>query len=100
MFDVSEELQMKAAIEASLNDMKNEEKKEDDEAPECQEIEDEVLEDDTTKPDDWRNYLGDEESPKIEIVIRYPDGKRENVIFPSTSKMKVRIGFIGFRIMC
>lgn len=42
-----------------------------------------------TSKEHWKNYLGSDLSPKIEVVIRYPDGARENAIFPSTSKMKV-----------
>lgn len=39
--------------------------------------------------EDWKNYLGSDEDPKVEIVIRFPNGDRENAIFPSSSKMKV-----------
>lgn len=72
-------MQIKAAIQASLQDMDNHlDSKADDKKVNCA----------SEKKDDWKNYLGDDEN-KVEIVIRYPDGNRENIILPSTSKMKV-----------
>lgn len=44
--------------------------------------------------EDWKNFLGSDDSPKVEIVIRYPNGDRENVIFPSSSKMKVKCNWL------
>lgn len=39
--------------------------------------------------DNWKNYIGSDESNKMEIVIRYPNGNKEKVMFPSDSKLKV-----------
>lgn len=83
MYDESEEMQIKAAIEASLQDLKNQSQDSDSDSDSK-----------FTTPfetNDWRTYLGSDESPKVEIVIRYPDGNREKVIFPSTSKLKVKL---------
>lgn len=43
----------------------------------------------TKEMDSWKNYLGSDESNKMEIVIRYPDGNKQKVMFPSDSKIKV-----------
>jgi hypothetical protein len=39
--------------------------------------------------EDWRQYLGPENGNKFEFVVRYPDGNRENITFPSESQLKV-----------
>jgi hypothetical protein len=38
--------------------------------------------------EDWRQYLGPENGNKFEFVVRYPDGNRENITFPSESQLK------------
>jgi len=90
LFDETEDMQIKAAIQASLQDIENENKHdtESDHSPPPQF--------NTISEENWKNYLGSDNSPKVEIVIRYPDGNRENTIFPSTSKMKVNMFFYEF----
>lgn len=81
-------MQLKAAIQASLQDMQENFGNENSEKDPDAQLENDLPE----KPiasNDWRAYLGSDESPKIEIVIRYPDGNKEKVIFPCTSKLKV-----------
>jgi len=39
--------------------------------------------------EDYRLYLGPENGTKFEFVVRYPDGNRENITFPSESQLKV-----------
>lgn len=41
--------------------------------------------------EDYRLYLGPENGSKVELIIRYPDGNRENITFPSDSQLKVCI---------
>jgi hypothetical protein len=43
--------------------------------------------------EDYRLYLGPENGSKVELVIRYPNGSRENITFPSDSQLKVFIRF-------
>ncbi|CAG2104107.1 unnamed protein product [Medioppia subpectinata] len=38
--------------------------------------------------EDYKLYLGPQNGSKFEFVVRYPDGNRENVIFPSDSQLK------------
>lgn len=40
--------------------------------------------------EDWRLYLGPDDGKKIEFVVRYPDGDKENMTFPVESKLKVK----------
>ena len=41
--------------------------------------------------EDYRLYLGPENGSKFELIVRYPDGNRENITFPSDSQLKVFI---------
>ncbi|CAM6001387.1 unnamed protein product [Sphagnum balticum] len=41
------------------------------------------------KVEDWRQYLGPENGKKFEFMVRYPDGNKENISFPSGSLLKV-----------
>lgn len=58
-----------------------------------QDIEDEKRIEETNtddkKNDTWKDYLGSDDGNKMEIVIRFPDGNKEKVMFPSDSKIKV-----------
>ena len=50
----------------------------------------------TTEPtEDYRVYLGPENGSKFELVVRYPDGNRENITFPSDSQLKVLLNLWG-----
>ena len=69
---------LKAAIAASLQDQP-------------QNIDDDM---EPESIDNWQDYLGEETEKKVEIVIRYPDGARENVSFPTGSKFKVSSTFL------
>ncbi|OTF73706.1 UBX domain-containing protein 7-like protein [Euroglyphus maynei] len=81
-YDESEREQIEAAIKASLQDMDGPNNPDDHESDsDCVIIENE-------SKDDWRNYIGSDESNKMEIVIRYPNGNKEKVMFPSDSKLK------------
>lgn len=40
--------------------------------------------------EDWRAYLGHENGLNFELVLRFPDGNRENISFPAESQLKVR----------
>ncbi|CAL1276518.1 unnamed protein product [Larinioides sclopetarius] len=42
----------------------------------------------------WRDFLGDEDDPKSELVLRLPDGKREQVTWPCTTKLKSLLLYI------
>ncbi|KAJ6222127.1 hypothetical protein RDWZM_000672 [Blomia tropicalis] len=82
----SEEMLLEAAINASLTDITG------------NGFDHQTQE---TSKEHWKNYLGSDLSPKIEVVIRYPDGARENAIFPSTSKMKALFLYVsekGFNV--
>jgi len=37
----------------------------------------------------WKAYLGNEADPKSTIMVRFPDGRRETKIIPSTSQFMV-----------
>lgn len=41
----------------------------------------------------WKRFLGSEEDDKSELMIRFPDGSRKVMTFPSTSKLKALISF-------
>lgn len=44
----------------------------------------------TEEDNEWMEYLGKEqEDEKSSILIRFPDGKRENKCIPASSKLKV-----------
>ncbi|CAG2169931.1 unnamed protein product [Oppiella nova] len=45
--------------------------------------------------EDYRQYLGPENGSKFELVVRYPDGNRENIIFPSESQLKALFVFLS-----
>ena len=48
-----------------------------------------------TEPlEDYRLYLGPENGSKFELVVRYPDGNRENITFPSDSQLKVLLNLL------
>ncbi|KAF8797295.1 UBX domain-containing protein 7-like [Argiope bruennichi] len=42
----------------------------------------------------WRDFIGDEEDPKSDLVLRLPDGKREQVTWPCSTKLKSLLLFI------
>ena len=52
-----------------------------------------VLENGTTATSsnlaEWKDYLGPDNGKYSELVIRYPDGSREQKSFPAESKLKV-----------
>ncbi|KAH7641300.1 ubx domain-containing protein 7-like protein [Dermatophagoides farinae] len=90
-YEESEREQIEAAIKASLQDMEvhNNHDDDDDDDDDCKIVKnDSMIEQQQPKQDDWRNYLGSDESNKMEIVIRYPNGNKEKVMFPSDSKLK------------
>ena len=39
---------------------------------------------------DWTEYLGPDDGKYSELIIRYPDGSREQMSFPAESKLKAR----------
>ena len=39
----------------------------------------------------WKAYLGNEADPKSTIMVRFPDGRRETKIIPSTSQFMVSL---------
>lgn len=43
----------------------------------------------TTDDDDWKQHLGSETDPVSSIVIRFPDGSREQKALPCTSTLTV-----------
>lgn len=89
-YEESEREQIEAAIKASLQDMEVHNNHDDDDDDDCKIVKnDSMIEQQQPKQDDWRNYLGSDESNKMEIVIRYPNGNKEKVMFPSDSKLKV-----------
>ena len=66
------------AIKASLQDHDNHDYNDDD----CQIIENEsMMEKQQPEKDNWRNYLGSDESNKMKIDMQYPNGNKEKVIF-------------------
>ena len=81
-------MQIEAAIKASLQDMEDNNQHNSGE----QNLDDSTKQQNSTTniiKDEWKNYLGTDDSNKIEIVIRFPDGNKEKVMFPSNSKLKV-----------
>lgn len=41
----------------------------------------------------WKMYLGNNEDPKSELIIRFPDGRRQHITFPSTSQLQALLLF-------
>lgn len=41
------------------------------------------------KTESWQEYLGPDNGKKADIIIRFPDGKREQKSFPAKSPLKV-----------
>ncbi|KAK7075280.1 UBX domain-containing protein 7 [Halocaridina rubra] len=63
----------------------------------AEEEEDKALLDDK-KPcivDDWKDYLGPTTDPESKLMLRLPDGSRDIISMPSTSKLKALVKFIG-----
>ncbi|KAH9404112.1 UBX domain-containing protein 7 [Tyrophagus putrescentiae] len=79
---MSEEEQLKAAIEASLRDLQLQQKNQ----PEVKKAS--VV--GVSSSSSWKQYLGPENSGKqsLQFVIRLPDGSRRPVSFPADSKVK------------
>lgn len=87
--------QIKAAIKASLDKGHS---SSDDSISSTDDSDDDAYETPSqaeNEKEDWKNFLGSDDSPKVEIVIRYPNGDRENVIFPSSSKMKALLLYVA-----
>ncbi|XP_023226428.1 UBX domain-containing protein 7-like isoform X1 [Centruroides sculpturatus] len=36
----------------------------------------------------WKMYLGSNEDPKSELIIRFPDGRRQHITFPCSSQLQ------------
>ncbi|XP_029833348.4 UBX domain-containing protein 7 [Ixodes scapularis] len=43
--------------------------------------------------EEWKRFLGSDQDEKSELMIRFPDGSRKVMTFPSTSKLKALISF-------
>lgn len=43
----------------------------------------------------WKDYLGADDDPKSDLVLRLPDGKRQQISWPCTTKVKSLLLFIG-----
>lgn len=114
VYEQSEEEQLKAAIAASLQDAKKQGT-----------IKPELTDDDTQEEDDddfnsfnfitsghgnklptsslskkvntekWEDFLGQESEKLSQLVIRFPDGKREQKSFPSDSQLKALLLYIS-----
>lgn len=54
------------------------------------------LEEKPPSPESWEKYLVPESNSSADIIIRFPDGKRERKSFPSQSPLKVSYLFCCF----
>lgn len=43
----------------------------------------------------WKDYVGSEDDPKTDLVLRLPDGKREQITWPCSTKIKSLVLYIG-----
>lgn len=43
----------------------------------------------------WKDFLGGEDDPKSDLVLRLPDGKREQISWPCTTKVKSLLLYIA-----
>lgn len=43
----------------------------------------------------WKDYLGSDSDDKTDLVLRFPDGKREQITWPCTTKIKSLLLYIG-----
>ncbi|GFY48282.1 UBX domain-containing protein 7 [Trichonephila inaurata madagascariensis] len=43
----------------------------------------------------WKEFLGNEDDPKSDLVLRLPDGKREQITWPCTTKLKSLLLYLG-----
>jgi hypothetical protein len=99
MYEQSEEDQLKAAIAASLREVQKKARAvdSDDDSDEdivCLDTEDELEENKTAKSasavaEKWEDFLGVETEKLSQLIIRFPDGSRQQKDFPSDSKLKV-----------
>ncbi|RWS25434.1 UBX domain-containing protein 7-like protein [Leptotrombidium deliense] len=120
-YEESEEMQLKAAIAASLaessnnhNNVDNTNVCVDDESD--YEAFDSDTEDSTSKvqncikyetpvitskedvketTESWKTFLGSENAKTSELIIRFPDGKREQMSFPADSQLKALLLYIS-----
>lgn len=75
-YEGSEEEQLEAAIKASLAEVED---------ANCIDLE----------KDRWKEFLGTDNSAKMELIIRFPDGNKEKVMFPSDSKLKALFLYVS-----
>lgn len=47
------------------------------------------------KVENWKDYLGSENDPKTDLVLRLPDGKRQQITWPCSTKIKSLLLYIG-----
>ncbi|XP_054167224.1 UBX domain-containing protein 7-like [Oppia nitens] len=127
LYEESEEMQLKAAIEASLTDASHQTTNNDNDDSDCETFDSDnedntklsnkvsnlshktkemtsfsnvkpstsvvmpsasVVKQENIEIEDYHKYLGPENGSKFEFVVRYPDGNRENITFPSDSRIK------------
>ncbi|XP_076042373.1 UBX domain-containing protein 7 isoform X2 [Oratosquilla oratoria] len=69
-----------------------EEKKEDDESVEKSSVD---TKDDEVDNSDWKLYLGDEKDAESKLMLRLPDGSRDVIAMPSTSKLMALVKYVG-----
>ncbi|XP_054712872.1 LOW QUALITY PROTEIN: UBX domain-containing protein 7-like [Uloborus diversus] len=43
----------------------------------------------------WKDFLGSDDDPKTELVLRFPDGKKEQITWPCSTKVKALMIFIN-----
>ena len=83
--DLSEEDQINAAIEASIKLANTAQSASDTQvAPSNQ----------PTGLSTWKEYLGPKDGNQIQLVIRFPDGKRQSMTFPVGTKVKALLLYI------
>lgn len=44
--------------------------------------------------DTWKDYLGSEDDPKIELVLRFPDDTKEQISWPCSTKIKALVLYV------
>lgn len=42
----------------------------------------------------WKDYLGADDDPKTELVLRFPDGNREQISWPCSTKIKALVLYL------
>ncbi|KAK4337222.1 hypothetical protein RND71_043728 [Anisodus tanguticus] len=85
IYNQSEAAQIEAAIAASLQEIKNENKISENEIDSDIEIDNNDRIEEDSNLENWKDYLGPDDGKEAKILFRFPDGTKEQISFPASS---------------